>query len=64
MVVIFRRFRDHDFRREQPARNRRRILQRETRNLAGSRMPSSSMSPYSPVPALTRQCFNDGAPQE
>src|SRR5688500_4619918 len=33
MFVVLRRFRDHDFRREQQARNRRRVLQRETRDL-------------------------------
>ena len=33
MVVVLRRFRDHDFRREQQARNRRRVLQRQTRDL-------------------------------
>src|SRR6188768_4521600 len=33
MLVVLRRFRDHDFRREQQARDRRRVLQRETRDL-------------------------------
>ena len=33
MFFAFQRFRDHDFRREQQARNRRRVLQRETRDL-------------------------------
>src|SRR6185436_4817773 len=33
MLFVLRRFRDHDFRREQQTRNRRRVLQRETRDL-------------------------------
>src|SRR3982751_4256125 len=33
MLFVLRRFRDHDFRREQQARNRRGVLQRETRDL-------------------------------
>src|SRR5688500_15186207 len=33
MLVVLRRFRDHDFRREQQTRDRRRVLQRETRDL-------------------------------
>src|SRR3569832_2177688 len=33
MLFFLRRFRDHDFRREQQARDRRRVLQRETRDL-------------------------------
>src|SRR4051812_21457945 len=33
MLFFLRRFRDHDFRREQQARNRRRVLQREARDL-------------------------------
>src|SRR5688572_5646588 len=33
MVVFLRRFRDHDFRREQQTRNRGRVLQRQARDL-------------------------------
>src|SRR3954466_5109775 len=33
MLFVLRRFRDHDFRREQQTRDRRRVLQRETRDL-------------------------------
>ena len=33
MVIFFRRFRDHDFRREQQTGDRRRVLQREARDL-------------------------------
>src|SRR4051812_5894015 len=33
MLFFLRRFRDHDFRREQQARDRRRVLQREARDL-------------------------------
>jgi len=52
MLVVLRRLGDHDFRREQQAGNRGRVLQSQARDLGRSRMPSSIMSPYSLEAAL------------
>jgi len=52
VVIFLRRFRDHDFRREQQPATDAAFCSARRVTFAGSRMPASIMSPYSPVPAL------------
>ena len=68
MFVVLRRFRDHDFRREQQARNRRRVLQREARDLrriwvGAAPSPHEEKGPSIPLPEPSFK-FNRGDPNQ